>query len=348
MSKTNSNSITSILTIALNIKESDFRKKMIELFKETIKENIPEDIVFYDCTHSPLLYKEMNGKEVDIIARIPGTHKPIIMIEVKANTGEPLQESQGKKGEYEKTSKVHKISLIYIIPTNYIHKSELPDNSKIITWEKILEYTKHITITFDSQITQFVEISNDDNILTEYEKKLLTNEELLLSIYRTKLIILEKMHLCLDKQKRKITYEEDKPWGVGFYYTYKKQDYFLGFNPYYYNENFLALDIAENINNFELGDSESLYFEDGYYFIPILNNEKCYGDEKLLKQIRDDLKLLEINQLEQTIVNNFSTFVSLQNKIGDEDFSSLFKKTKEEFTIDISKYKKIIKKYSLD
>ncbi len=342
MSKTNSNSITSILTIALNTKESDFRKKMLELFKKTINKNISEDVIFYDCTHTSLLYKEMNGKEVDIIARKPGMHRPVMMIEVKANVGEPLQESQAKNGEYEKTSNEHKIPLIYIIPSNYIHVKELPEKSKKIKWEKILEYTEKITVTFDSQITQFVEISNNDNNLTEYEKILLKNEKLLVGIYRTKNEVLETIKQCLVKQKRTITYVEDRPWGSGFYYTYKKQDYFLGFNPYYYNDYFLALDIAENLNNYELGDKKKLYYEDGYYFIPILRNSKCYGDEKVLKQIREDLG---ITHIEEPIINNFSTFISLQNKIGDEKFKGLFKVTKETVSIDTVKYQKILKKY---
>lgn len=117
--KTNSNSITSILTIALN-QDSDFRQGMLKLFEKVIRRKIDSTVKFYNCSHSPLLYEEMNGKEIDIIARIPGKHKPVMMIEVKANIMESLQESQNMKGEYQRTAKKHDIPLVYIIPENYI------------------------------------------------------------------------------------------------------------------------------------------------------------------------------------------------------------------------------------
>ena len=91
MSKTNSNSITSILVAALNTENSEFRTKMISILSKKIRKKIKDEIQFYDCTHSPLLYKEMKETEIDIIARYPGIHKPVMMIEIKANIGEPLQ-----------------------------------------------------------------------------------------------------------------------------------------------------------------------------------------------------------------------------------------------------------------
>ena len=101
MSRTNSNSITSILVAALNNTESEFRDEMLKFLSRKIYEGkdkkIDKKVEFYDCTHNPLLYKEMHGTEIDIIGRIPGHHKPELMIEIKASAREPLQNSQ-KRG----------------------------------------------------------------------------------------------------------------------------------------------------------------------------------------------------------------------------------------------------------
>lgn len=88
MSKTNSNSMTGLLVFALNNEDSEFRSAMFKYFKEQTGTDIPGKTVFYDGTHQPLLYKEMNGKEIDIIAREPGKRKPVLMIEVKTGLWE--------------------------------------------------------------------------------------------------------------------------------------------------------------------------------------------------------------------------------------------------------------------
>lgn len=337
--KTNSNSITGILILALN-QESIFRTKILNLFESKISKKLTSNLIFYECTHTPLLYKEMNGKEIDIIARSPGKHKPDLMIEVKANIGEPLQESQKKGGEYQKTSSTHDIPLIYIIPKQYSHRGELPKNAKIIEWEEILQCSENTSISFDAQINQFVELSFADEIITEGEKELFEDKDLLLEIYKFKKEILKSIYEILKKNHRKIdNYEEDQ-YGVGFSYHFKGENYFIGFNPYNVDEKeryFFALDIAESCKNTELEKENQLYFEDGYYYLPILNEKTACGDTKVVDDFRKKLSDLNLIEISKEIRNNFSLFYSLRTKIGDYDFDSLF----ENDLIDNKKYQKI-------
>lgn len=343
--KTNSNSITSIFTVALN-QESDFQTKVLELIEKRIKRKIPSDVIFYECTHSPLLYKEMKGKEIDIIARVPGKHKPVMMIEIKANIDEVLQPSQKNKGEYQKTSEVHGIPLIYIIPKAYSHRDELPKTAKIIEWEEILETSENISISFDTQIYQFVELSYTDETITEEEKKLFSDKNLLTKIYKLKTDVLNSIYEIInDKYKRKIDKSEEEEWGVGAYYHFKGENYFLGFNPYYSEiENgnyFLALDIAESCKNAKLEDEKVLYFDEGYYYLPVLNEKAEYGDTKVILELRKNLEELKITNISKDIRDNFASFYSLRNKIGEDLFDSIFKNSED--AIDERVYEKIMK-----
>lgn len=347
--RTNSNSITSILTAALN-QESAFRSKLLKLFEKKVGRKISTSVQFYDSTHSPLLYEEMKGTAIDIIARVPGQHKPIMMIEVKANIGEPLQKSQQKNGTYQKTAEAHGIPLIYIIPKNYVHEDKLPKKTKkiiLIYWEDIYENCENIKISFDEQISQFVDLSVKEEISDE-EKKLLKNKKLLLRIFKLKTLVLDAIDKVLKSNNRQTSDEEDQ-WGVGSYYQWKNNNYFLGFNPYYSNENeeyFLALDIAETCKNYELGDRKKnpLYFEDGYYFLPILNSDILEGDEKVLSAMRERLKELTINKIDNDVKENFFYFYSLRSKIGEEEFKNIFVKKDDDYQLDEKKYEKLLKK----
>ena len=346
MSKTNSNCITSILVTALNDKESGFSKSMREIFSRKIQRKVSDEVIFYNCTYTPLLYKEMNGTEIDIIARIPGVHKPIMMIEVKANIDEPLQASQSMSGEYEKTAKTHKIPLVYIIPKNYIHRKKLP-KAKIITWEEIKkEINKKIKVSFDSQIEQFVEIISNDNLLSKEEIRLLKNKNLMKVIFKFKKENLGKIKETLERRKRKQSGEQEDQWGVGYYYNYKKNDCFIGFNPHYISDGkedkFLALCIAETSKNTDLGDNKKIYFEDGYYFVPILNSKCIEGDEVILKELRTIFRGLSI---QQEVKTNFSIFFSLKNKIGEE-FDKIFVEHADHYEINTEAYDKVLKEYT--
>lgn len=202
MSKTNSNSITSIFTAALN-ENSPFRKKVLKIFEKKLRKKIDPNVVFCDCTHAPLLYEEMNGKEIDIIARIPGVHKPVMMIEVKANTREPLQDSQKMDGEYEITAREHHIPLVYIVPSNYIHRAEIPELAKKVTWESILEYAEDINVSFNAQISNFVEIVEPDEGILDEEIELFENPKRLLQIHEISLTVLGSIEKVLRKNQEK-------------------------------------------------------------------------------------------------------------------------------------------------
>lgn len=285
MSKTNSNSMTGILINALNNQESQFRNKILsELGKK-----VPKEAVFYDGTHSPLLYPEMNRNEIDIVARIPGKHKPVLMIEVKVNQNENLQPSQNANGEYKKTAEKHEIPLVYIIPKNYTHKASIPKIAKIIEWEKILFLAaSNRELDFANQIENFVEISSMDTILEKNEIALLSLPNLLQEMKTVKDNTLKVIEEVLKKNKR-VYHPEENQYGAGFYYNYMGNELFIGFNPAAENENFFALDIPETEKNIEF--ENDLYFEEGWYYVPVLNNNSIAGDEKILKEVR--IKLIE-------------------------------------------------------
>lgn len=360
MSKTNSNSITSILVAALNEK-SDFRTEMLKTFKNKIKDFCKtkkikytlrlnnENIIFYDGTHNPLQYKEMNGKEVDIIARNPGENKPQIMIEVKASANEILQESQTKKNEYQITSETHNIPLIYIIPQQYNHKDYLPENSIIIYWETIMSKTKNLKIAFDNQINHFVEIS-DAKGFSKKEEELLKNKNLLLNIYNRTNEVKSQIKDALNCYSRKITISQDNQWGVGFYYTYsphnQKNEYFIGFNPEASEKNFIALTILENIkiNSEQEEQDYPLYFFEGWYYVPIFQEDVVAGDKTVLEKIRKKLKKKKINlsTFSGDFRKNFKVFLSLRAKINN--FENLFVNNNNIYSLNEKEYSKIAKK----
>ena len=91
--KTNSNSMTAILVVALNNKRSSFRNEFLKLID--LKE---DNLIFYDGTHTSIEYQEINGKEVDVVGRIDG--KTSFLMEIKVGIYESLQASQAKHGEY--------------------------------------------------------------------------------------------------------------------------------------------------------------------------------------------------------------------------------------------------------
>lgn len=151
MGKTNSNSITAILINKLNYRKSGFRTEILK------KWNLTGDLVFHDGTHSSV--PGLDGTKPDIIGKIG--EKICVIIEVKANLHEPLQESQKKNGRYEQFVNDSDRHLIYIVPDGYEHIDELPDvNSKIhiFKWSKIYEIAKEYDNTgFTDQIDYFVE-----------------------------------------------------------------------------------------------------------------------------------------------------------------------------------------------
>ncbi len=338
MSQTKSNSITSILVSELNNnsdfrvemlklfykkvkncrKKSDYQKKTLEIIKKIIaKEKAEENnaIVFYDCTHSSLHYKEMNGTQIDIIARIPDQHKPVMMIEVKARFDEELGNSQAQGGTYQKTSETHGIPLVYIIPQNYKEIKKLPQKPLsekslslgqiIITWEKVQEKSRK---EFSEIINEYVEISYGRNNLQLNEKK---DEKI---INKAMKVIKNALNHINEKNLSK----QKDHWCIGYFYSIKgKGDFFIGFTPKYFdNEKFFSLCIAEGYKNTTLGDraENPLIFNDGWYYLPIPITSEKYDYE-------EDKKLIDTDVIK-----------SIQEKIKDLNIEKIRKICKESIT----------------
>lgn len=308
--RTNSNSMTSILIAALNIMDSEFRKEILILLSEKINKNIPENTEFFDGMHTTLLYKEMKDKEVDIIARVPGKHTPEMMIEVKVSQGEELQKSQKEKGEYAKVSEKYDIPLIYIIPKGYFYEDELPKKSIIIKWHEILRLCD-LKISMHQQIENFVENYSEEENFSEEEKKLIQDTVLLKKINTLKTNVIKKIREVLEKYKRNTDEYSESSWEAGFYYDFNKEKCYVGFNPGE-DKNFLALCISEIKDNVEkYGKEKELTYYEGWFYIPILKSEITAGDEKVLQELRNALKPLKLSK---EIKDNFATLMSAISK----------------------------------
>lgn len=173
--KTNSNSITAILVTKLNNKKSGFRSKILSEWE------IPDDTIFYDGTYTTLPFEEMGNAHVDIVGK--SKSKVVIMIEVKANIKEELQETQNEDGAYQNTAKKHKIKLKYIIPEGYEHEKKLLNSNiycKIIKWSWIYEIAKEYDSTgFCNDIEYFVDndFGTNDLLLTKSEVAMFLSPE---------------------------------------------------------------------------------------------------------------------------------------------------------------------------
>ena len=300
-----------LLVAALNNEDSDFHNAMSKYFKEQTGADIPAETVFYNGTHQTLLYKEMNGKEVDIIAREPGKRKPVLMIEVKAGIGENLQDSQRIGGEYQKTAEKYGISLVYIIPRNYTHESEIPKNAKKIEWEAIFDIARNHDKYLAAQIENFVDISEDGDTLTEEERALLTSPDLLREVYETKKTVLDEINSLL-KGRKEISSQKDQ-YGVGWNYKYGKSSLFIGFNPWQDGERFFSLCIQEDAST---DKDDKLYYDDGYYYVPVLDSECVEGDEKVLSALRKVLKEKRID-ICKNLEKYLCSFYTLRAKIAN-------------------------------
>ena len=218
--KTNSNSMTSLLITALNNKKSNFRDTMITLFSKSLNKNIPSNTIFYDGTHQALLYEEMDNNEVDVIARVPGKRTPVLMIEIKVGIREELQESQREGGAYQRTAENHGIPLLYIIPKNYNYQDNIPSYAKKMNWEEIIKKAREKDYTYlAEQIENFVELSEENEALSKEEVILLTMQSLLREVIETKDKVFEKIEEILLKEYDKF---EENPYGAGYYYNDEK------------------------------------------------------------------------------------------------------------------------------
>ena len=304
MSRTNSNSITSILIYELNNNEN-FRKKMLKEFKKLAPDaKINDKIIFYDGTHSPLKIKSMKKTEVDIYARVPGEYKIYLMIEVKAGINEDLQDSQKKNGEYQITSDKEKIPLFFIIPKLYAHREEIGTKKEnIIEWESILKLADNES-KLKEQIKHFVDIMTDD---TTMSLEMIDKSKSLIECRKNIIEELDEYLKNIDDKKF-----VDNPYEFGYYWD--KDTCFLGFCDF--EEKYtLVFAIKETIDNIELGKNE-FYFIDEWYYIPVspIKNIKSINDldEKLQKKY---LKNISINELKNAKINTYATKLQETSKL---------------------------------
>lgn len=230
--KTNSNSITAILVEKLNYKKSGFRNEMLKFW------NLPDKMIFIDGTHSTSRLPEMENKEVDIIGTVGS--KILLLLEIKANRNETLQDSQSKNGQYVKTVECHKeIQLKYIIPDGYYHISEMPDETeqiKIYTWSKIYEIAKETDNTgLTDQINYFVEnnFNSNDMLFNKGEVAMFLTPAIIGKVNTLYTKTQKLMNEFIKNNGTLISQKADNQYELGWWYTLKKDnkqiDVWIGF-----------------------------------------------------------------------------------------------------------------------
>lgn len=271
MSKTNSNSITSILIYALNNKQSGFREAMLKRIREDYPtKTISEDIIFSDGTHTSLPLQDLAGTKPDIYGMKNGSLE--LIIEVKASLGETLQNAQKAGGEYETTANNLNIPLLFIIPKKYNHEKELPKKTEIVDiiyWTEICKIARKFdSIGLEPLINNFVEIIDDENIINKNEIALLFIPDLIKETYEKLETFLEKIRNFLGWTTRKEPQEDQ--YGIG--YDFKDNDnYWIGLLPSLDNKFFFSLAINKNQGN-KL-DNNDVHFDGEYYYIPCNDQE---------------------------------------------------------------------------
>ena len=307
MNQTNSNSITSILICALNAK-SKFRTEMLTKFEEITQSKL-DDIYFYDGTHSPLKIEKMENKQVDIYARKFGEQKVRLMIEIKANLNEALQDSQKKNSIYEVVAKQLGCNLLYIVPKNYNHKNELSTN--IIEWETVLEIADK---KLKQQIYHFVEADIDDDrqsVLSKQVLQLLQNPKQLQKLYEKHK---ENLKKCITDAGVRVKGNNFSITDYEFGYYFGSKEFFLGYT--YIHKTFddskgiynFFLCIQETKNNTILG-KEDFYYDGGWYYIPIKRlenmNIKTIEDLRKTKEIKPKVYYnLNLDEIQKFEINN--------------------------------------------
>lgn len=270
------------------------------------------------------------------------------MIEIKANLAETFQQSQGKNGEYEKTSSKHGIPLFYIIPRNYYKKNKIPDIGIIIEWEEIIKIAKECEekSSIAEQIRYFVELKEDETLFTKEEKELLNSGSELHQIYENKNKI-KKLITDISSTKK---VKEDDFYSFGAYWD----NFFLGYTFIYNNfddydgKYEFILNIQETSNNTILGKKGVYYFE-GWYYIPLKKldgikaltlsdlrkdkeiHQRLYGNLKFEKITKENIVELDENKEKIQLIRNF--ICKLQSLCYESDIRKRFKVGSEKFEI---------------
>ncbi len=286
MGKTNSNSITAILVNKLNYKKSGFRATILKQWE------LPDDIFFYDGTHSTINISGINGKKPDIIGNSGG--KTYVLIEVKVNLKEDLQQSQKEGKEYEcSVNKNENLKLIYIIPDGYTHSDELPKESKkiqIVSWSKIYEIAKENDNTgFTEQIDYFVEsqFHTNDSLLSKGDVAMFLSPSIIGQVNSLYNRIEKLMEEFSEKDSSPIKKQsnsnchQDFGWWYDFKHGEKPKSVWIGIGAVEKSESSFFMCVWDKESNFELkGEKDEDYFLESVeggsdIYIPITdeNNE---------------------------------------------------------------------------
>lgn len=326
--RTNSNSITAILVTKLNNKKSGFRSKIISEWE------IPDDTIFYDGTYTTLPYEEMGNAHVDIVGK--SKSKVVIMIEVKANIKEELQETQNEDGAYQNTAKEHHIKLKYIIPEGYEHEKTLLDSSenniycKIIKWSWIYEIAKEYDSTgFCNDIEYFVDndFGTNDLVLTKSEVAMFLSPETIKKVSDLDFGFTSFMSEYVSKNTNFIDWEGKKRElidGLGWKYLLgekEKKEIWIGFAEieedskhslfiYYYNKD--AFTSETLCPNFTEGKDYYLKNDNYEIWVPIVD-EKGEIPEFLYKDYNEN-RQNEFNSLMNFNLKRFLCILDSNNK----------------------------------
>lgn len=292
--KTNSNSITAILVTKLNNKKSGFRSKILSEWE------IPDDTIFYDGTYTTLPFKEMGKAHVDIVGK--SESKVVIMIEVKANLNEELQETQKKDGAYKKTAENNEIKLKYIIPEGYEHEKKLP-KCKIIKWSWIYEIAKEYDSTgFCNDIEYFVDndFGTNDLLLTKSEVAMFLSPETIKKVSELDYGFRKYMVKYIENNKnvsnKNKNNQRDQIDQLGWKYKLNEKEIWIGFSEieedhkhslfiYYYNKE--AFTSKSLCSKFMKGEDYYLKNDNYEIWVPIVD-EKGEIPEFLYKDYNEN------------------------------------------------------------
>lgn len=321
MAKMSTDTMTGLLVTALNSRNSNFWFAMFWHFGDFFGMVVPSNVEFY--VHQSLPYETMNENKVDVVAFFPGKRTPLLMIEIKTDYWEPLHESQQKGGAYELTAKKHGIPLLYIIPQHYFQRDKIPAGAKILEWEKILSIARDQDNTcFADQIEHYVEVFKEDAVFSKEEVALLSVPSLRKEVKETDFLVHDEIKKILKKFGREFTSGRCslEPHGIGFNYKYDGNDLFLGFNTCRKKAPFFALCIRANV---DMDKYDKLYYEDGFYYIPVLGCDCIEGDKEVLTDLR---KVLQ----EKNVIISTSFEMTYRIMVG---FDSKIERLKENYRI---------------
>ncbi|MBO7419768.1 MAG: hypothetical protein J6U06_01425, partial [Spirochaetaceae bacterium] len=222
-------------------------------------------------------------------------------------------------GAYDITSKKHGIPLLYIIPCSYNQRDKIPARAKILDWNVILEVArKYDNTCFAEQIERYIDIFEEDAPFSKEEVALLTVPSLIKEVQQTENLIFEEIRQILKKHGREFEFGKCslEPHGKGYNYNYNGSDIFIGFNRSK-DAPFFALCIKESANTDNDG---KLYYEDGYYYVPILDSDCVEGDEEVLTDLRKFLKKKNV-VISMTFEKTFHIMPRLRAKLSRLDYS---------------------------